>query len=262
MVNFMMRQAVFDDEGNIHAWGISGPGQLKVTIEFDEEEKDTTGDGEPDTITYFNKRETFTDVLPSWLGSYLGGKTVWDMTQNFGYRMKDDGSCEVYHQGEYFSGFFPMRAVFQLHARYVSWATERYVNSPAFGSEDGERAEELRQNIPYHEFQLFVNGLTRSIEAAKKDADEEQKKKLEVTLQRLQTVYNMDQDKVKPRLLNLKSHKTHIESVHLMVDDKETKDTIQVAMEQIGSATKSPQQPLSAMRNLSRRTTIANMDGK
>lgn len=177
--------------------------------------------------------------------------------------MKDDGTCEVYHQGEHFSGFFLMRAVFQLHARYVIWATERYVNSPEFGSEDGERAEELRQNIPLHEFQLFVNGLTRQVEAAKQNADdEEQKKKLEVTLQRLQTVYDMDHDKVKPRLLNLKSHKTHIESVHLMVDDKETKETLQTAMEQIGSASKSPERPLSAMRNLSRRTTIANMDGK
>lgn len=251
MVNFMMRQAEFDDEGNIHAWGISGPGQLKVSIEFDEEEED-------DAITYFNKRETFRDVLPSW----LGGGTIWEMTQNFGYRMKADGKCEVYHQGEHFDGFFPMRLVFAAHSYYVIWATQRYVNSPEFGAEDGDRAEEFRQNIPMHEFQLFIDGLSRQVESAKKDADVEKQKELEVTLQRLQTVSGMDQAKLKPRLMTLRSHKTHVESVHLMVDDKETKETIQMAMEQIGSANKTPQQPLNAMRNLSRRTTLANLENK
>jgi len=259
MVSLMMRQAHFDDEGNIHAWGISGPGQLKVTIEFDEEETDTTGDGEPDTITYFNKRETFKDVLPDW----LGGKTVWNMVQNFGYRVKEDGEIEVYHHGEHFSGFFPLRLIFQMHARYVIWATEKYVNSDQFGHEDGERAEELRQNIPLHEFQLFLGGLTKQVEEAKANSDdEEQIKKLEVTLKRLQTVSDMDQSKIKPRLMTLRSHKTHMETVHLMVDDKETKDTLQTAMEQIGTASHKPNQPLNAMRNLSRRTTIANQGGK
>lgn len=255
MVSFMMRQAVFDDDGNIHAWGISGPGQLKVTIEFDEEEVD-------DTITYFNKRETFCDKLPSWL-PFFGGTAVWDMTQNFGYRMDEEsGKCEIYHHGEHFSGLFPMRFLFQLHARYVIWATERYVNSSEFGAEDGERAEEFRQNIPLREFELFIDGLTRQVEGAKKGADEQTKKELEVTLQRLQTVSGMEHSKIRPRLMTLKSHKTHLESVHLMVNDKEAKDTIQTAMEQIGSSAGKPQEPLTAMRNLSRRTTIANMDKK
>jgi len=259
MVNFMMRQAHFDDEGNIHAWGISGPGQLKVSIEFSEEEEDTNGDGEPDTITYFNKHETFADVLPEW----LGGKTVWEMAQNFGYRMKDNGTCEIYHQGEHFKGFFPMRFLFQMHARYVIWATERYVNSAEFGTEDmDDEAEEMRQNIPLHEFQLFIDGLTSQVEQAREESidDETKLRKLETTLQRLNTVSSLDHSKMKPQLITLRSHKSNISHVHLTVDDEETRETIQTAMEQIGSTNR--EQPVSNMRLLSRRTSVALMDEK
>lgn len=252
MVNIMMRGAEFDDEGNIHAWGISGPGNLLVTIQFDEEEDDDSN------ITYFNKKETFSDIMPAW----LGGLKIWEMTQNFGFRMREDGKAEITHNGEKFRGFFPMRLVFQIHSHYVIWATEKYVKSKEFSVDDGERKEEVRQNVPLHEFQNFISGLTGQIEAAKADpanSSEEKQRELEVTLQRLNTIKNMQnaQVNIKPRLLTLRSHKTNKASVHLMVDDAETKETIQLAMNQI-SETAGKKAPLNNMRNLSRRTTLAN----
>ena len=42
-----------------------------VSIDFDETEEDTNGDGEPDTITWFNKKECFHDVAPSFLGGLI-----------------------------------------------------------------------------------------------------------------------------------------------------------------------------------------------
>ena len=264
MVNFMMRQAEFDDEGNIHAWGISGPGNLKVTIEFDEHEEEND-DGE-EVISYFNKRETFADVIPEWV-PLLGGKTIWRMTQNFGYKLKDDGSgdAEIIHQGEEFAGFFPMRVVFALHSRYVIWATQRYVTSPDFGNEDRtDEAEELRQNIPLHEFNVFVDGLSKQIEtalASPDNASEEKQQALKSTLQRLDTVRKMDQSEIKPSLVTLRSRKSHISSVHLHVNDQETKEALQQAMEQIGSnkSAGGRQEPVQRMRTLQRRTTLAIM---
>ena len=109
----------------------------------DVEEVDTTGDGEPDTLAWFNKREHFHDTAPS----FLGGFTLWEMAQNFGYHLKDDGTCEVYHHGEKFQGFFLIRLIFQIHSRYVIWATEKHVNGEAFGSEDmDDEREEQRQD--------------------------------------------------------------------------------------------------------------------
>jgi hypothetical protein len=32
------------------------------------------------------------------------GYTIWDVVLNFGYNRKADGTCEVYHNGESFSG--------------------------------------------------------------------------------------------------------------------------------------------------------------
>ena len=66
MVNFMMRGAEFDEEGTMHAWGLLGPGELEISINFEEEEIDTTGDGQPDTLAWFNKKEHI------WAGSSCG----------------------------------------------------------------------------------------------------------------------------------------------------------------------------------------------
>jgi hypothetical protein len=244
MVEFMLRGAEFDDNGTIHAWGLLGPGELEVSIDFEEREIDTTGDGEPDTLAWFNKKEHFRDVAPS----FLGGFTLWEMTQNFGYRRLDDGTCEVYHHGEKFNGLFPICLLFQLHSRYVIWATKKYVNSDAFGTEDRETdLEEQRHNIPLHVFSKFIQGLTREVEKAKLDSKDDTKKQdeLVVILRSLQAISSMDHPSSMPRLRTLKSHKTKVAHVHLVMDDEKTKDTIRTAMQQIGSSKGQMHEPVA-----------------
>lgn len=306
IANLMMRGAEFDEEGHIHARGLLGANGLEVSIDFDEERKvgdATTGDGDdgdgepaPDTIAWFNKKEHFCDVAPS----YLGGFTLWKMTQNFGYHRLDNGTCEVYHHGEHFQGLFPIRILFELHARYVFWATQRYVNSKAFGSEndqDNEVAEEFRQNVPLHVFQDYIIGLTMQVQTAKDKTsvtDEKRHNELQVTLHRLNTLsatlkkeeeeeseqhqqQQHQQHKLQskktfaqtssstsavtttmPRLQTLQSRKTKVSRVRLIVDDPETSDTIRTAMNQIGSAKGHGHDPVSRMRELQRHTTLAS----
>ena len=259
MVHFMMRGAEFDDNGTIHAWGLLGPGELEVSVDFDEKKIDLNGDGEPDTIAWFNKKEHFHDVAPF----FLGGVTLWEMTQNFGYHRLDDGTCEVYHHGEKFNGFFPIRFIFQAHSRYVIWATEKYVNSDSFGTEDHEdEAEEFRQNVPLQVFGQFLENLTKEVEKAIEDesssAECKKKAELEVTLQRLKTISSGDQQSIMPRLRTLRSHKTNVSHIHLVVDDKEIQNTIRKAMQQIGSSKGQRHEPVSEMYELTRRATIAN----
>jgi len=260
MVKFMMRAAEFDDEGNIHAWGLLGPGELEVSIDFDEEEIDTTGDGEPDTLAWFNKKESFRDTAPS----FLGGFTLWEMCQNFGYHRRDDGTCEVYHSGEKFRGFFLMRIIFEVHARYVIWATEKYVNSEAFGSDDMDtEREEQRQNVPMQVFKEFIADLTRDVEKAKGDPEADAKKQgeLEVTIQRLKSLSNQDHQATMPQLRTLQSRQT-LSRVQLVVDDKETSETIRTAMKQIGSTKGQMHEPVQEMRALARRTTMRSRKEK
>lgn len=263
MVKLMMRGAEFDEEGNISAFGLSGRGGLQISIDFDEKEADTDGDGEPDTLVWFNKREHFQESAPS----FLGGFTLWDLTQNFGYHRLDDGTCEVYHHGERFHGMFPIRLIFQIHARYVAWATEKYVNSPDFGTADREEElEEQRHNIPLHVFKEFIEGLTVGLEHARKQNAGNDKKveEINVTIHRLQTTLTKTIEENEagivnlPRLRTLQSHRTRVISrVHLEVDDKETQDAIRTAMQQIGSTPNghSKHLPVSNMHRLTRRAT-------
>jgi hypothetical protein len=266
MVKLMMRGAEFDEEGNIRAFGLSGRGGLQISIDFDEKEADIDGDGEPDTLIWFNKREHFHESAPS----FLGGFTLWDLTQNFGYHRLEDGTCEVYHNGEKFHGMFLIRLIFQIHAQYVIWATEKYVNSSDFGTADREEElEEQRHNIPLHVFKEFIEGLTVGLERARKQNKGNDKKvdEINVTIQRLQTTLNKTIEENEagigklPRLRTMKSHNT-ISRVHLEVDDKETQDAIRTAMQQIGSTPNghSNHLPVSNMHRLTRRATRAGIN--
>lgn len=266
MVHLMMRNAEFDDDGTIHAWGLLGPGEMEVTVDFDEKEIDTTGDGEPDTLSWFNKRETFQDSAPS----FLGGFKLWEMTQNFGYQWRSDGTCEVHHHGEHFKGLFPMRLLFTIHSYYVIWATEKYVNSDAFGAEDTETdLEEQRQNIPLHVFKQYLEDLTAELEKAKHAPNNtaEQKKEIEVTLRRLKTIsgapVGTEAEPVNlPRMHTLRSRKSLVTKAVLVIDDKETKDTIKTAMEQIGSSSGKKHEPTAKLNKLARHATIAARQSK
>jgi len=267
MAHLMMRNAEFDDDGTIHTFGLMGPGEMEISVEFDEKEIDTNGDGEPDTLSWFNKKESFQDFAPS----FLGGFKLWEMTQNFGYHWRADGTCEVYHHGEHFKGLFPVRLLFALHSRYVIWATEKYINSDAFGAEDREDDLEIqRQNVPFHVFKQFVDGLTVELQKAKAapSSTAQQKKEIEVTIRRLKTISDVsaaahkDNEFAQPAKLNrmhtLRSRKTKVNRAILIIDDKETKDTIQAAMEQIGSSKGKKHEPTAELNKLARHVTLVS----
>ena len=156
MVDFMMRSGHFDDAGHVHTFGL--PGSMEVSMQFEEYEEDTTGDGENDTVTCFNKQERFHDTL--------FGFPMWDMVQNFGFKSNGDGTTEVYHYGERIRAPFPIRLIFQIHAMYVIWATEQHVNSERFLGKEETTDEEIaqRHNIPFHLLGQFMEGLQADVE--------------------------------------------------------------------------------------------------
>lgn len=165
VVEFMMKNGEFQADAvpgydqTVNTFGFGGRGGMEVSMAFDEGEIDTTGDGKPDTIAYFNKRERFKDWAP-FLPKYME-VVFWDLTQNFGYTQRADGTCEVYHHGETFYGPFPIRIVFTLHAAYVAWATKRYIQRPEFGDLDkADQNHHDRRNIPKDVFNEFLEGLT------------------------------------------------------------------------------------------------------
>ena len=59
---------------------------------------------------------------------------MWDTTWNFGYKRLSNGTCEVFHSGEYFYGPFPVRIGMYLHWQLIGYLVQKHVNSPAFGS--------------------------------------------------------------------------------------------------------------------------------
>lgn len=139
----MMRGGDFDDEGGFHTTGF--PGTLSVNMVFSDEQNPQTGD-----IIWFNKRERFRDTLCDHV--------MWDTVMNFGFRSLPNGKIECYHTGEYFKGSSPpvslaVKWLFQLHARWVAWATEHHLNHHAFTAETpcDEALEECsRKDMPLH----------------------------------------------------------------------------------------------------------------
>ena len=55
---------------------------------------------------------------------------------------------QVHHRGEKFYGPWPVRLAISLHQRYVLWACDKFINSPAFGTGDIDRQEEELATIP------------------------------------------------------------------------------------------------------------------
>jgi len=146
----------------VNTFGIGGPGMMQVSMAFTEQ----ADEEDEDVIAYFNKRERFQDWAP-FLPEYMQ-VCFWDLTQNFGYTKKKDGTCEVYHSGEYFFGPWPIRLVFTAHAAYVAWAARRFIESDSFGNPDRlEEAELQRKNIPKQVFGEFLVGLSAALEEQK-----------------------------------------------------------------------------------------------
>ena len=168
MVDFMMRSGYFDDNGHVHTFGLPPViSNMVVSMQFDEREEDD-GNGETNTIC-FNKKERFK------CSDSLFGNTLWEMVQNFGYATREDGKIEVYHYGQKWQGPFFIRLVFQMHARYVIYATEQHVNSPRFLAQDEDEENDLvaqRHNIPKHLLGQFLDGLDVDVQAKLKESVE------------------------------------------------------------------------------------------
>lgn len=204
---FMMRGGTFDDNGVVHTFGF--PGELLVSMAFTDETNEET-----DQVDWFNKRERFKNV-------FLGCK-MWDQVSNFGFVHNDDGKIEVYHHGEYFVGKLPIislgiKIIFQIHARYVAWATEHHINHHALSptSEEDEEIEELSRTnhmlymIKYHFWKDFkamvgfvdaksVDEREESFLTLKEDGDSKNKKTLPIkhkaTLRKVHDSLEMDKE--------------------------------------------------------------------
>lgn len=245
VVEFMMRGGYFDDRGHVITYGFPGP--LEVSMDFQEKEVN-------DKVVWFNKRERFQDR------SF--GITWWEITQNFGFNKRKDGTCEIYHHGENFQGPFFIRLIFDLHSRYVIWATERHVNSVAFGNEDLEEEKIVQQkNVLNHVFKHYLQSLAKDVQHARADleknrhalrvkvasgllADKEladlYEKKINKKIQEHDDTLN------KLRVASIKRHNTQVEVTsmgprrrtrhELVVDDDQTQDTIREALQHIEDA--------------------------
>ena len=123
--------------------------EISFTLTEREEETET---GEK-VVAFFQKRERFKNFIP--MTRFL----MWDQTQCYGYNRREDGTCEVFHRGEVFYGPMIVRLLVMVHARYVIWATEKHINSPAFAAADLEVQEHQRSNVPLHVFKDFIQRL-------------------------------------------------------------------------------------------------------
>jgi len=131
---------------------------MEISFEITEKEEETP-DGET-VVAYFQKRERFKNFVP--FTPFL----MWDQVQCYGYNRREDGRLEIYHRGEFFHGPLPIRLLVQLHARYVIWATNKHINSPAFGNADLEVQEHQRSNIPLHTVSDFFHRLSIAYQVA------------------------------------------------------------------------------------------------
>lgn len=190
VVDFMMRSGYFDDNGHVHTFGLPPIiTKMIVSMQFEEKEED-------DVTVCFNKKERFKCL------ENLFGFTVWEMVQNFGYCQREDGRCEVYHHGEDWRGPFFIRLIFDLHARYVIYATEKHLNSKLFlekNEEDEDKLIAQRHNIPLHLINNYIDNVETSIQ-----------KKLKNTIN---TLNNRKSDE------ELKNLKTKVTELEILVDE-------------------------------------------
>merc|ERR1712150_456957 len=144
-----------------------------------------------------------------------------------------DGRCEVYHNGECFRGLFPIRFLFQIHAAYVAWATERFVNSSEFGSEEYEdEAEVYRQNIPRQVFHDFIVSLTQEVQSLKDSTttNDETKDEYDKSIEKLKELSRDDRKTNLAHFSTLHRHNSSLTRLKLVVDDSETQQTIGKAL--------------------------------
>lgn len=200
---------------------------MEISFELTEREEETES-GET-VVAFFQKEERFKNYIP--FTSIL----MWDQTQQYGYERREDGTLEMFHRGKCFYGPLPVRLLVQLHAYYVIWATEKHINSPAFGSGDLEVQEHQRSNVPKHVFNDFLRRLALAQQVALESGkivaggstqDAEKALKQIKKLQQTETERYVSA----VRKTNLK--RTHS---HLVVNDPEAQSAVQDALAALSS---------------------------
>ncbi|CAE8590407.1 unnamed protein product [Polarella glacialis] len=168
------------------------------------------------------------------------------MTQNFGFHRLENGTCEVYHHGQSFYGPFPIRILFQVHAKYVAWATERFVNCSAFGDEDkADEAAVQRADMPLHVFKEFLEGLHHDVQQALEHQRAKSKPtaRIEATLKQLkQEISKVGPDSCPIAAANVakvrhvaKTAKSPVSKIQITVHCAGCQDTINEALTHIGA---------------------------
>lgn len=133
-------------------------------VDNDEEDED---EEEESKSSHFGKKETFRLVEKHIQ------KAFFHYELEMGYNLLPNSKdCEIYYRGLKFSGLFPFRLFFQIHAHYYMWAMKRYFHSDPFACLDDltEEAEHYRSNIPVAVMKEYLHDLIRDVEHARQMA--------------------------------------------------------------------------------------------
>ena len=166
LVDFLMRSGYWDDDGVYHTYGLPF-GRMTAAIEFSEKEQDTRGDGKNDAVLGYNKRERFHDTI--------FGYTLWDQVTDFGFERLPDGKYKCYQRGQYYTGIWPMRVVFQLHSIVVNWIADRHINGRHFATNESEGSDAVvvkELSVTPEVFDAFLEGLSRDLELSVHNLEE------------------------------------------------------------------------------------------
>lgn len=209
---------------------------MEVSFEIIEQEEEVDGESR---IVSFIRHERFIDWFP--LLADLGVKVLlWDQTWKYGFETLPDGSIEVYHRCESFTGPWPIRLIVLIHQLYVKWACEKYINGESFGTEDLDRQQEELACIPLHAVRTFIGKLRaekeKSLEAKRKDVSQDASRiqEEEVELQRLQSLSERAHTITVARrpLSRSMSSKSGVKSTKLVVSDAATQEVLASAMKE------------------------------
>jgi len=195
-------------------------------VDNDEEDED---EEEESKSSHFGKKETFRLVEKHIQ------KAFFHYELEMGYNLLPNSKdCEIYYRGLKFSGLFPFRLFFQLHAHYYMWAMKRYFHSDPFACLDDltEEAEHYRSNIPVAVMKEYLHDLIRDVEDARQMA---KAKKLsteahEETIEDIQKILNKAGYLGAEAVLVDASDEEGKQKVLLQLSDKKSMATIQRAL--------------------------------
>jgi len=211
---------------------------MEVSFEIIEHEEEV--DGETKLVSFL-RHERFIDWFP--LLADLGIKILlWDQTWRYGFDRLPDGTIEVYHRCEHFTGPWPIRLIVAIHQRYVQWGCEKFINGDSFGTEDLDRQQEELACIPLHVVKTFVGKLraekAKALEAQRKEVgrDPASIEKAEAELQQLDKLSEQAASSIsvakRPLERTSSSSRRRAAAKKLVVGDAATQEVLSMAMQE------------------------------